>query len=143
MTRAHQTEEVVHRHVEPLAVAPHLGAIGVEHLERLLLEGDGVAVDLLGVEHGAQCRAPGGVPHPAGEVADDQHHVVAGVLELTQFLEHHGVSEVNIRRGGVDPQLHPQRAPLRPGTLELSLQLALRERIDSVSLQEFRGFAGI
>ena len=112
----------------------------VEHLERLLLEGDGVAVDLLRVEHRAQRGAPGGVPHPAGEVADDQHHVVARVLELAQLLEHHRVSEVDVRRRGVDAQLHPQRPAFRGGALELSLQLAPGQRIDGVSLQEFRGF---
>ena len=86
----------------------------------------GVAVDLLGVEHRPQRRAPGRVPHPAGEVADDQHHVVAGVLELAQLLQHDRVSEVDVGRGRVDPELHPQRPPLRAGALELSLQLALR-----------------
>ena len=54
----------LHRHVEPFAVTPHLGALAVQHLEGLLLKGERVAVDLLGVQHGAQRGAPRRVPHP-------------------------------------------------------------------------------
>ena len=74
--RAHQPEQVDHRHVQPLAVAPHLQPCGVlvEDPQRLLLEGRRVRLDLLGAEHRAQRRAPRGVADARGVVADDQHH---------------------------------------------------------------------
>ena len=64
----------------------------------------------------AEDRALGGaaarIAYPSGPVADDQHHLVAGVLEGPQLLKLHAVPEVDVGRGGVDPQLHAQRPPL-------------------------------
>ena len=81
----------------------------------------GVAVDLLGLEHRPQRRAPRRVADARGEVADDQHDGVAGVLELAQLLQHDGVSEVDVGRRRVDAELHPQRPPVRGGLRELAL----------------------
>jgi hypothetical protein len=110
--RAQQREQLDHRHVQPLAVAPHLQqlGIGVEDLQRLLLEGGGVGVDLRLAEHRAQARAPRGVPHARGVVADDQHDTVTGVLELAQLAQHDRVTEVDVRRGRIDAELHAQLA---------------------------------
>ena len=82
----------------------------VEHQERLLLEGLGVGVDLLAGELGPGGRAAAGVPHARGVVADDQDHRVAAVLKLPQLAQHDGVAEVDVGRGRVDAELHPQRA---------------------------------
>ncbi len=82
-------------------------------LQRLLLEGRGVGVDLLGAEHRAQARASRGIPDAGGVVADDQHDAVPGVLELAQLAQHDRVAEVDVGRRRVDPQLDPQRAALR------------------------------
>ena len=112
--RAREPEQLLHRHVEPLAVAAHLGALGVEHGERLALERLGVAVDLRRVELRAGGRAAARVAHARGVVADDQHHGVAEVLELAQLAQHDRVAEVDVRRGGVDPELDPQGAAPRP-----------------------------
>ena len=114
-----QRQQLGHRHVQPLAVAPHLQAlgVGVEDPQRLLLEGRGVGLDLLLGEHRAQARAPRGVAHARGVVADDQHHPVAGVLELAQLAQHDRVAEVDVGRRRVDPELDPQRPALRARAL--------------------------
>ena len=112
--RAQQREQLDHRHVQPLAVAPHLQALGVrvEDPQRLLLEGRRVGLDLLRGEHRAQARAPRGVADARGVVADDQHHPVPGVLELAQLAQHDRVAEVDVGRGRVDPELDAQRPAL-------------------------------
>ena len=102
---AREPEEVLHRHVEPLAVAAHLGALAVEHLEGLLLVGLGVAVDLGRVGVGPRRGAAARVPHARGVVADDQDDGVAQVLELAQLAQNDRVT-----RGGCRAWWGPRRA---------------------------------
>ena len=70
------------------------------------------------VRHGPRGRAAARVPDARGVVADDQHDRVAGVLELAQLLEHHGVAEVDVGGGRVEPELDAQRAALGEPPLE-------------------------
>ncbi len=62
--RAHEREQLDHRHVKPLAVAPHLQAlgVGVEDPQRLLLEGRRVRLDLLPRSIGRRLERPEGSP---------------------------------------------------------------------------------
>ena len=99
--------------------------IVVEHLERLLLVGAGVGLDLLDAQHRAQLRAAARVADARGEVADDQHDEVAGVLEVAQLAQHDGVAEVDVGRRRVDAELDAQRAPER----QLALELAGRQHL--------------
>ena len=92
------SEQLLHAHVgEPLAVGADLGAVGVEDAEGLVAVGRRVGLDLLRVEHRARGGAARRVADAGGPVADDQHREVAGVLELAQLAEHHGVAEVDVR----------------------------------------------
>ena len=95
---------------EPLAVAAdlQLAGRGVEHLARLLEVGLGVGVDGVVVEHRPGLVAPGGVADLGRVVADDQHRLVAQVLELPHLPQHDRVAEVDVRRRRVQPQLDPQ-----------------------------------
>ena len=97
------------------------------------LEGLGVGLDLLLGEHRAQGRAPRGVAHAGGVVADDQHHAVAGVLELAQLAQHDGVAEVDVGRGGIDAELHAQGPPLAARQPELVRERALGQAVDGVT----------
>ncbi|KAG1531498.1 hypothetical protein G6F50_016662 [Rhizopus delemar] len=45
--------------------------------------------------------------HP-GEVADQEDDLVAEVLQLAHLVQHHGVAQMDIRRGGIQPQLDAQ-----------------------------------
>ena len=56
---------------------------------------------------------PDGIADLGGEVAEDQHRGVAELLELAELAQHDGESEVDVGRGGVDAELHPQRAAWR------------------------------
>ena len=93
----------------PLRRTSRRSGSGSRMLQRLLVEGRGVGLDLLVGEQRAQRRAPGGIADARGVVADDQHDAVTGVLELAQLAQHDRVAEVDVGRGRVDPELHAQR----------------------------------
>ena len=54
--------------------------------------------------------APGGIADHRGEVADQEDHLVAEVLHLPHLVQHNGVTEMDVRRGGVEAELDAQRA---------------------------------
>ena len=74
-------------------------------------------------------------------VPHDQHHPVPGVLELPQLAQHNRMSEVDVRRSRVDPELDPQRPALRAGDLELRGERALGQAVDGAQLED-SGFLG-
>ena len=81
-----------------------------------------MGIDLLGGQ-----RRPGGGPtrrvaDPGGEVPDDEHRDVAEVLELAQLAQHDREPEMDVGRGRVDAELHPQR----PAGLELRVAAPAR-----------------
>jgi hypothetical protein len=45
-------------------------------------------------------------------VPDDQHDLVAEILEFTQLSQADRVSEMNVRRGGIEALFHAERAAL-------------------------------
>ena len=51
------------------------------------------------------------------------------VLERPHALERDRSADVDVGRGDVDPELHPQRPPER----ELLLEAALREQVDVIA----------
>jgi hypothetical protein len=121
-----QAEQLVGAHVQPLAVAPHLGAPRVEDLERLVLKRRRVLLDLLRGQQRALRSLAARVPDAGGEVPDDQDDGMTCILEGAQLVEHHHVAEMDIGRSRIDPELHAQRAPL----LELLLERSAREDLD-------------
>src|SRR3990170_4962342 len=120
---------------EPLGVEPDLGLRWFEDLENLLLVGRSVALDVLPREDHPRLRLPGGVADHPGEVADQEDHLMAGLLEVLELLDEDGVAEVQVRRGGVESRLDAQRPPLLRGALELSLQLLRRDNVHRAALQ--------
>ncbi len=119
-TRREPEERLEPHRGEPLPISTYLGAVGVEDAKRLLLIGGCVGLDLVRRQHGASAAAPRWIPHSGGPVTDDQYCRMAGVLELTQFPEHDGMPEMDIRRRGVNAQLHPQRRGFRKPLLDLA-----------------------
>jgi len=61
--------------------------------------------DLVRGERLARLRTPGGIADHAREVADDDDHLMAEVLEVAQLSQHHRVAQMKIGRGGIEPQL--------------------------------------
>jgi hypothetical protein len=58
-------------------------------------------------------------------VADDQYGLVAEVLERAQLAQHDREAEVDVRRSGVDAELHPQGLPFLQRAAQLLHQLVL------------------
>ena len=65
-----------------------------------------------------------------GVVADDEDGLVAGVLELAELVEDHGVAQMDVGGRGVDAELDAQRAALALGEGELGLESAVGEHVD-------------
>ena len=136
---AREPEQVLHRHVEPLGVVADLEVLVVrpQHLGRLAPVGLRVRVDLLARQHRPRDRAARRVPHARGVVAHDQHDDVAGVLELAQLRQHHGVAEVEVGRRRVQAELDAQRTALR----EALREAVAGQAVDRVAGQVRRGRA--
>ena len=116
---------------EPLAVEANLRLRGVDDLERLLLVGARVRIDLLVREDRPLRRAPRRVADPGRVVADDQDADVAVVLEGAHALKRDGAPDVDVRRRHVDSELDAQR----PAELQLVLERAAGQHVDRVPRQ--------
>src|SRR5690606_3451154 len=77
-----------------------------------------------------------GVADGGGAVADDEHDLVAEVLELPQLAQHDGVADVQVAARGVDAELDAQLPPLAFGQLELLQQAALGHDLLRAALEE-------
>src|SRR3712207_7076283 len=74
------------------------------------------------------------IADPGGEVADDQHDGVPQLLELAQLLEHHRVAEVDVRRGGIQPELHAHRSEEHTSELQSRQYLVCRLLLEKKKL---------
>ncbi len=126
MNRRTRSKNSAARHLEPLGVVADLRPLAVEHLERLLLVGERVRLDLLGAQHRADVAPPAGIAHARRVVADDQDDRVPEVLKGAELLEHDRVPQVDVGRGRIHAELDPQR----PAALELLGQASLGQRVD-------------
>ena len=119
---------------EPVGVVHQLDAVGieVEHRPHLLDVGAGVGLDLVGGQRRAGGRAAGGIADPGGEVADDQHREVSEILELAQFVQNDRMAEMDVGRGRVDAELHPQR----PARSQLGPELVGVDAVDRARRQD-------
>ncbi|MNS65553.1 hypothetical protein D3C72_987230 [compost metagenome] len=127
--------------VAPLGVVADLGLRFVQHQLGLGEVGLGVGADLLGRERRAGAVAARGVADQRGEVADQEDHAVPQVLELAHLVEHHRVSDMNIRCGRVQAQLDAQRLAGGFRLLELLHPLVLRQQFVSAAEGYFEGLS--
>ena len=93
----------------PFAVVANFGFGGVQHHTGLLVISVGIELDLLGRQGRAGAVAPGWVANQGGEVTDQKDHLMPQVLQLAHFVEHHGVTDMDVRRSGVKAQFDAQR----------------------------------
>src|SRR5262249_35185640 len=129
-----EAEHVGHVHrVQPFRVVAHLQPVlvGEQDAARLIDVRGGVRVDLVGTERGARRGPAARVADAGGEIADDEHGDVAEVLERTELAQDDRRTQMDVRGGGVEPELHPQGPP---GT-ELVPQLVLGDAVDGVGAQ--------
>ena len=104
--RPGQPHDVCERELrEPFAVEPHLGAVGVEDLHRLVDVCPGIRIDLLVREDRPFGGAPRGIADPGRVVADDEDADVPCILESPHPLKGDRPADVDVGRGDVDPEL--------------------------------------
>ena len=116
----------------PDRVEADLGELGVQNLEHLAAIRVCIALEILPAQ-----RFPGEVPaariaDETGEIADQEHHVMAELLELTHLVEEHGVPEVEVGRRGVETRLDAQRF----AALELCDQISLQKDLVHTSAND-------
>ncbi len=85
--------------------------------------GRGVGAELLRREHRAALVLVGGVAHETGEVADEERHIVAEVLELAQLAHRQRVAERQVDRGGVVAAVDAERAVFTEASAQLALHV--------------------
>jgi hypothetical protein len=131
-----QADQLVKRQrLEPRAVAHDLEPVRRQDLPHLVEVGLRVDFDFVRRELGAGLLATAGVAHERRHVADDQNRLMPKVLELAELAEDDRVTQVDVRRAGVDPQLDPERLPLFGGPAKLRLQLGRGVDRDGAALE--------
>ena len=62
-----------------------------------------------------------------------EDHRVPQVLQLAHLVEHHGVADVDVRRGRVEPQLDAQGTPVASDRASFFSQSACRQQFFATS----------
>src|SRR3970282_1664688 len=71
----------------------------------------------------------------AGEISDHEENVMPEVLQLAQLVDEHRVPEMEVRGGGIEPGLYPQRSSRREPSAQLGFdQQLVRAAPDDLEL---------
>ena len=116
---------------EPAAVELDPGLVRIQDPEGLTRVGRRVRLDLFPRELRPGRLLPGGVADHPREVPDDEDDPVPGLLELTHLAQDDRVPEVDVRSGGVEPDLDGEGTPG-----ELSAELPLFDQVHGAAAQD-------
>ncbi|MCY1544886.1 hypothetical protein D9M68_807960 [compost metagenome] len=134
--------------VAPLGVVADLGAGRVEHQACLGVIGLGIGLDLLAGQRRSRIVAAAGIADGRGEIADQEDDVVPHVLQLAHLVQHHRVTQVDVRRGRVQPQLDAQGHARGSAPGQLTSELGFDQKLVATALGytqicfDFRGNGG-
>ena len=95
--------------VAPFTVVANFGFGRVQHPAGLLVIRFGIGLNLLLRERWPRGVAARRVTDQCGEIANQKDHGVTQILQLTHFVEHHRVPQVDVWRRRVQPQFDAQR----------------------------------
>src|SRR5512135_304476 len=123
--------------VGPRGIEQDFGLFRIENLEYLLAVGRRIAGDLVARERRARLVLARGVADHAGEVADQELHLVAEFLKMPQLVDDHGVTEVQVGRRRVQAELDTQP----PAARQLARELFLDEQFVTAALDELHRIA--
>ena len=114
-----QLDHVGGRHLaEPFGIEADFGALTIQHLEHLIGVGPRIVFDVLRGERLARDVFPGRIADHAGEVADQENHLMSKLLELTHLVQQNGMAEVQIRCSRVKTCLDSKRSPAGQSRLQ-------------------------
>ena len=126
----HQSHEIVGRQ------SPHPAAIEIDHrlfrienLEDLLFIRLRILLDLLAAERRPRHRPSRRVANHPGEVANQKNRRVPQILKVLQLAQHDRVPQMQVGRGRVHSQLHPQRFARGARLLQLCPQIGLADNL--------------
>src|SRR5690242_2167893 len=91
--------------VEPLAVAPDFGFLGIKKFEDLREVSFGVGFDLFAGERRTGLGLAGGVANHGGEITDKKNGGVAEILKMFELAKDDRVSEMNVGGGRVHAKI--------------------------------------
>ena len=91
--------------------------------------GFGVRLHLVLGQLGTRLGSSAGISDQRAEVADDEHDLVAEILELAKLAQADRVAEVNVGRGGIEALLHAKRLLRGERSLELSNELGFGDQL--------------
>ncbi len=89
---------------------------GIQHQAGLREIGLGVFVDLLARQRRAGGVAARRIADHRREIADQEDHLMAQILQLAHLVQDDRVAEVQVRRGRVQAELDAQRCAALLGT---------------------------
>ncbi|MNN41747.1 hypothetical protein D3C81_1558840 [compost metagenome] len=105
-----QLDDISERHRrQPFGVEVDLGFVRVQNFENLLAVRFRIPLHIFFCQLFTGFRFTGRVADPPREVADDQLHLMSQLLKLAKLLHDYRMSNVNVRRGRIQPQFHLQR----------------------------------
>src|SRR5437867_2476007 len=136
VVRAKMDELLGRESVHPAAVEVDEGPLGVQDFEDLPLVRLGVLPHLFLRQRLAGLRDTGRVPNHAGEIADEEDHLMAHMLKVFELVEEEGVPEMEIRRGGIESGLDAERPPLFERRRDLVLELLRGDDLDGPARDE-------
>src|SRR4030095_10646575 len=102
----------------------------IENLENLLLVGLRVLRDFFARKLLACLGFSGWIADHASEITDEKDHFMTQLLKLLHLLDEHGMSEMKIRRRGIEPRLDSKRT----ASFELGGELFFRQHLDGAAL---------
>ncbi|MNI26967.1 hypothetical protein D3C73_806880 [compost metagenome] len=120
--------------IAPFGVVTDLGACRIQHQAGLRVVGLGVGLDLFAGQRRAGAVAAAGVADGGREIANQEDDVVPQVLQLAHLVQHHRMAQVDVRRGGVQPQLDAQRHASRAALGQLASELGLNQQFVAAAL---------
>ena len=120
-------------HLEPFAVEDGPRPLRIEDFVSLLLEALRIRHHLIVRELRARLRAARRVADHRREIADDEDRLMPEVLELPQLREPDGEPEMDVRRRGIDAQLHVERL----AAAQLGEEFRLGNDLRGAAFEEF------
>jgi len=120
--------------IAPFGVVADFGTRRIQHQAGLGVVGLGVGLDLLARQRRAGIVAAAGVADHRREVADEKNDVVAQVLQLAHFVQHHGMPQVDVGRRGIQSQLDTQRHASGAAARQLAHELGLDQQFIAAAL---------
>ncbi|CAM2144483.1 hypothetical protein PT2222_160058 [Paraburkholderia tropica] len=120
----------------PFAVVADFGLFAVEHERGLLEIRLGVRLDLLARERRTRGVAARRVADQRGEVADQEDHGMAEILQLAHLVEHDRVADVDVGRGRIEAELDAQRLAGGRAFRELLLEFFFDQQFVDTALRD-------